>query len=90
MGRSYAEIGVCFVRISLTIVFSFRASFFQMSTFSIGEADEEDDFAQLRNTKTTASTARDGRVTKLGAVPLKSSEPATGEFFVRCGTHPSR
>lgn len=48
-----------------------------MSSFSIGEADEEDDdFAQLRQTKTPGVSGRDGKITKLGAVPLKTSSEA--------------
>lgn len=55
----------------------------QMSTFSIGDADDEDDFAQLRQTKTAAASGKDGKITKLGAVPLKTSEqPNKGALVV--------
>lgn len=54
----------------------------QMATFSIGDADDEDDFAQLRGTKTAAPSAKDGKITKLGAVPLKAPESAKGELAV--------
>lgn len=50
-----------------------------MSTFSIGEADNEDDFAELRETRTPQAVGKDGKIFKLGAVPLKPSEPAKGE-----------
>lgn len=48
-----------------------------MSSFSIDEADEEDEFAQLRQTKTPGHTGRDGKITKLGAVPLKTPSEGT-------------
>lgn len=54
----------------------------QLSSFSIGEADDdEDDFVELRKAKGTAPSVRDGtgKVTKLGAVPLKPAEPSQGK-----------
>lgn len=54
----------------------------QLSSFSIGEADDdEDDFVELRKAKGTTPSVRDGtgKVTKLGAVPLKPSEPSQGK-----------
>lgn len=52
-----------------------------MSTFSIG--DDGDDFAELRKGKPAAAAVKSasGNVTKLGAVPLKTPEPAKGEFM---------
>lgn len=49
-----------------------------MATFSIG--DDEDDFAHLRKAKPSATvpSGKAGKVTKLGAVPLKTAEPAKG------------
>ena len=51
----------------------------QMSTFSIGGADDEDDFAELSNTKTTAASGKADTVKTPGAVPLKTPQPAKGE-----------
>ena len=50
----------------------------KMATFSIG--DDDDDFAQLRATKPTTATpsGKVGKVPKLGAVPLKTTQEATG------------
>lgn len=50
-----------------------------MATFSIGD-DEEDHFAPLRkaNPPMTLPSGKAGKVTKLGAVPLKTAEPAKG------------
>lgn len=53
-----------------------------MATFSIGD-DEEDQFDLLRKAKPTMTlpSGKAGKVTKLGAVPLKTAEPAKGGLF---------
>lgn len=60
----------------------------QMSTFSIGDGGDEDDFADVRKAKATAASTKDGKITKLGAVPLKpdASEAAKGELVYRDDT----
>lgn len=51
----------------------------KMSTFSIGGADDEDDFADLSNAKTAPASAKAGAVNTPGPVPLEIPAAAKGE-----------
>lgn len=50
-----------------------------MSAFSIGGADDEDDFADLRRSK-PAAVPQKAATSTLGAVPPKKPEPVKGEI----------
>ena len=54
----------------------------QMSTFSIGGADDEDDFAELSNAKTAPASAKAGTMSTPGPVPLKT--PAAPKVESSC------